>query len=288
MQIDFIMADLDWNDTENDLIVADYFDMLKDELARRSYNKSEHRRHIMPLLRNRSDGSVEMKRQNISAVLVGLGEQYILGYKPARRFQNSLVDAVLRWLAVNQEWQETALASQNSLTQMAGFKEPDTLWIGPPPTHSNSPPPIDLDCMALIARKFDVAGRDARNRSLGKAGEELILAHEIDQLRSAGRLDLADKVKWTSQVEGDGAGFDIESFDFDGTRRLIEVKTTDGWERTPFHITRNELFAAEQHRDHWHLIRVWNFVRDPTAFSIRPPLDEHIALTPTSFLANLQ
>ena len=31
------------------------------------------------------------------------------------------------------------------------------------------------------------------------------------------------------------------SFEADGRERLIEVKTTNGWERTPFHITRSEL-----------------------------------------------
>ncbi len=30
---------------------------------------------------------------------------------------------------------------------------------------------------------------------------------------------------------------------------LIEVKTTNGWERTPFHISRNELAVADENRD---------------------------------------
>jgi hypothetical protein len=44
-----------------------------------------------------------------------------------------------------------------------------------------------------------------------------------------------------SEEDGDGAGYDIASFAPDGRPRLIEVKTTNGWERTPFHISRNEL-----------------------------------------------
>lgn len=42
------------------------------------------------------------------------------------------------------------------------------LWIGPPPTHSNAPPPDELEQMTAIARKYDVAERDARNRALGR------------------------------------------------------------------------------------------------------------------------
>ena len=62
------------------------------------------------------------------------------------------------------------------------------------------------------------------------------------------------------------------------------------WRRDlrPFHISRNELTLADMHRDNWQLIRVWNFAREPRAFEIRPPLDAHVSLTPTSFLAALR
>ena len=55
-----------------------------------------------------------------------------------------------------------------------------------------------------MSRKYDVAERDARNRALGKAGEELILAHECGILRKMGREDLADRVRWTAVLDGDG------------------------------------------------------------------------------------
>src|SRR3546814_7359095 len=99
--------------------------------------------------------------------------------------------------------------------------------------------------MAAIGRKYDVAERDARNRAVGKAGEECVLHHERRHLSAAGRDDLADKVRWTSVQDGDGFGFDIRSFEADGREKLIEVKTTNGWERTPFHISRNELAVAD-------------------------------------------
>ena len=159
------------------------------------------------------------------------------------------------------------------------------LWIGPPPTRSNAPPPVELDRLTGVAARFDAAGRDARNRALGKAGEERVLWHERATLQSAGRGDLARQVRWVADVDGDGAGYDIASFEIDGQPRLIEVKTTNGWERTPFHISRNELSVADAHRDTWCLLRLWNFEREPKAFEIRPPLEAHLALTPTSFMA---
>jgi hypothetical protein len=66
------------------------------------------------------------------------------------------------------------------------------------------------------------------------------------------------------------------------------VKTTNGWERTPFHISRNELAVADERRDAWQLLRVWDFARRPQAFALRPPLQVHAELTATSFLAALR
>jgi hypothetical protein len=125
--------------------------------------------------------------------------------------------------------------------QMQGMAEAAQLWVGPAPTLTNQPPPDELEQMLHIAKKFDVAARDERNRALGKAGEERVLKHERDTLTAAGREDLAQQIRWVSEEDGDGAGYDIASFDADGRQRLIEVKTTNGWERTPFHISRNDL-----------------------------------------------
>lgn len=233
-----------WTDKENDLIVEDYFAMLADDVSGRPYNKAEHRRGLLPLLNDRSEGSVEFKHQNISAVLKGLGEDWIPGYKPAFNFQMTLVDAVARWLALNPAW----LDRHSGVGAPTGLAEARPIWIGPPPTLSNQPPPQELEQMLHIARKFDVAARDERNRALGRAGEERVLAHERAALKSAGRDDLARKVRWVSEEDGDGASYDIASFAPDGRPRLIEVKTTNGWERTPFHISRNELAVAQERR----------------------------------------
>ncbi|MGV6804431.1 MAG: hypothetical protein ACWA49_09510 [Ruegeria sp.] len=194
------MSNGPWTDEENDLIVADYFAMLADDIAGHRYNKAEHRRGLLPLLKDRSEGSVEFKHQNISAVLKGLGEDWIPGYKPAFNFQMTLVDAVARWLALNPAW----LGRRSGAGAPTGLAEAAPIWIGPPPTLSNQPPPQELEQMLHIARKFDVAARDERNRTLGRAGEERVLAHERATLKSAGRDDLARKVRWVSEEDGDG------------------------------------------------------------------------------------
>lgn len=274
----------DWSDEQNDAIVADYFAMLADDIIGRPYSKAEHNRLLQTVI-DRPRGSIEYKHQNISAVLKGLGEDWIPGYKPAFNFQASLVDAVVRWLDRHPDW----LAPDGRMvmgSSPSALREEEMLWIGPPPTHSNAPPPDELKQMTIIARKYDVAERDARNRALGRAGEQRVLAHERASLLAAGRTDLAERIRWVSHIDGDGAGYDILSFDADGSDRLIEVKTTNGWERTPFHITHNELAVAKERRDDWRVIRLWNFAREPKAFELRPPLEAHVSLMATSYQAN--
>tara|TARA_R100000789_G_scaffold19795_1_gene22731 strand:- start:11351 stop:11941 length:591 start_codon:yes stop_codon:yes gene_type:complete len=195
----------------------------------------------------------------------------------------SLAEAASRWLARNSEL-ELAI-HKKEVRQMA---EPSPLFVGVAPTLRNTPPPEELDQMQRIARRFDVAGRDERNRALGYSGEERVFHHERSVLQQQGRADLADRVRWVSQEDGDGAGYDIASFTLEGRERLIEVKTTNGWERTPFHISRNELEVASERRRDWYLFRLYEFSRSPKAFELRPPLDAHVSLTATSFQASFQ
>ena len=277
------MATGPWTDDENDLIVADYFAMLAADLAGRPYVKAEHNRRLRTRL-SRSRPSIEFKHRNISAVLKGLGETWLTGYLPAFNVQMSLADAVARWLHRHPDFQ----APTPSQDQSADVPQTTRLVIELPPTLRNYPPPDELEQMQAIARKFNVAARAEHNRVLGRAGEERALAHERTVLTSAGRADLARRVRWVSDEDGDGAGYDIESYSPEGHTRLIEVKTTNGWERTPFHITRNELAVADDRPTEWCLLRLWNFARKPRAFELRPPLDAHVTLIATSFEARFR
>jgi hypothetical protein len=274
------MAGSAWSDEENDLIVRDYFSMLREDILGRPYSKADHRRRLMEKI-GRSAGSIEFKHQNISAVVRAFGQPIIQGYKPAHHFQESLISAVNRYLLQF----DTPVPEPQS---WPGFAEDQALLVGPSPTQRNAPETEEEKLLTEISRRYDVAARDAARKFLGQAGEERVLAHERQTLLSEGRGDLAKKVRWTSREEGDGAGFDIESFTPNGGPRLIEVKTTNGWERTPFHISRNELRVAERERDSWVLFRLYDFARAPKAFELRPPLDRHVALTATDFRADFR
>ncbi len=267
-----------WTDDENDLVVADYFGMLSAELNGQGYGKAEHRRRLAIRLGTRSRGAIEFKHRNISAVLEGLGETWLQGYAPARNFQESLEDAVVRWLACHPDWQDFVPAIEPA--------DAVPLRVEPAPTRRNHPLPDGHERVSRVADRYDVAGRDERNQAaLGRFGERLALAHERAVLTSGGRADLARDVRWVSREDGDGAGYDIASFTLDGAIRLLEVKTTKGYARTPFWISRNELETARERRCEWRLFRLWNVARTAQAFELDPPLEAHVSLMPTQFLA---
>ncbi|WP_255284160.1 hypothetical protein [Hydrogenophaga pseudoflava] len=67
------MTSQDWNRLEVEAIVADYLKMLSLELAGQAFSKTAHRRALQQKLKGRTDGSIEFKHCNISAVMRDLG-----------------------------------------------------------------------------------------------------------------------------------------------------------------------------------------------------------------------
>lgn len=142
--------------------------------------------------------------------------------------------------------------------------------------------------MERLVRKFDPVARDFRNRRLGKAGEEFIFEFERRRLAGQDRSDLARKVRWVSEEDGDGAGFDILSFDHSGAERLIEVKTTCGGNTTPFYLTRNEQDLSTERPDAFRLYRLHSFSKAPRFFELAPPLEASVRLDPLVFTASFR
>jgi radical SAM superfamily enzyme YgiQ (UPF0313 family) len=99
---------------------------------------------------------------------------------------------------------------------------------------------------------------------------------------------LADKVTHISAIEGDGAGFDILSFEPDGRERFIEVKTTRFAKETPFFASRNEVEFANSHPAQFHLYRLFDFKRTPRLFGLTGSLQDRCHLNPVSYRCSLR
>jgi len=131
--------------------------------------------------------------------------------------------------------------------------------------------------------------RDAANRELGKAGEELVIKHEKKRLIAEGFPDLAEQVIHVAIVEGDGAGYDVRSFDSDGNHQHIEVKTTRGSKDSSFYITSNEVAFSERTPNSFYLYRLYNF-RETSAsmYVLRGNMNEALQLDPVNYRATVQ
>lgn len=269
----------DWTDSELDLIVADYFAMLTAELRGERYVKAHHCREVMKLT-GRTHRSVESKHMNISAVLDQLGRPTIAGYKPYPNYQRSILQAIERYLAKERVLWEPAANDFDAGGATDGLQLP---FLEPPPLLS--PSTERPEGLRRLVHKFDAGERDFRNRALGKAGEEVVLAFERTRLEAEERPDLARRVRWVAQEDGDGAGYDILSFDHAGRERFVEVKTTLGNRMTHFYLTRNECALSEERPDAFRLMRLYAFAQDRRAFELEPPLSEAVRLSPLTFEA---
>ena len=135
-----------------------------------------------------------------------------------------------------------------------------------------------------VARKIHWAAREASNRALGRAGEKWCLEFERNRLSKAGRDDLALQIEWVSVDGGDGAGYDILSFELDGTPRRIEVKTTYRGIDAPFLLSPNEVLASEAWGDSFYLYRVFAYGKDAQVYCLQGDLRKHLHLESASYV----
>ena len=222
-----------WTESEIEAIVKDYFGMLRDEQRGLVFNKSEYRRALAARI-SRTPGAIERKHMNISAVMNSLGLPYIHGYQPLSHYQKALFEAVQAYLQEDPDLYAYLigenLTAVQGLTNL-GVKQIPPLEFASPP-HESTDKRLPDDIRQIVSRFEPPAERDARIRSLGRAGEELVFAAERDRLLRLGQSELSERVRWVARDDGDGYGFDILSFAGEGEHasdeRWLEVKTTNG------------------------------------------------------------
>lgn len=158
-------------------------------------------------------------------------------------------------------------------SSIAGNDRPDP----PAVVERPKPPPVDYDAVKIVDAEPAVvlepqtsSGRsttpgvsvstappvqsDAEKRRIGKRGEEVAYAKERDRLVEMG-MD-PDAVIWQSKTD-ETAPFDIVSFDEEGQRIFIEVKSTVGSDPgEPFYISPAELVEAGSRGSNYYIYRV--------------------------------
>lgn len=277
-----------WTPAEVELAIADYMHMLALELAGQHYNKSSHRRELVRKLNNRSEASVERKHQNTSATLRDLGCHWIPGYKPLPNYQTVLFNTVEAWIGRNPEFDSIACAAADRPAVKPLVPDLASILVEPPKRTLNVEDKRAIYGLhAAAITKRDYVAREARNASLGLAGEELIVEFERFRLQRAGHDKLASRVEHVSQTLGDGAGFDIRSFEITGQERFIEVKTTAFSSETPFFASRRELEFARRNESRFSIYRVFDFRRAPKVFQLLGRVESHCSLDAVTYLCRL-
>ncbi|HEY2150090.1 MAG TPA: DUF3883 domain-containing protein, partial [Vicinamibacterales bacterium] len=116
-------------------------------------------------------------------------------------------------------------------------------------------------------------------------GEEFVVEFERRRLHDGGQRDLAKRIEWTAQSRGDGAGYDVQSFNPEWTPRLIEVKTTGLGKYFPFNVTVNEVRCSEARPREFHLYRVFNFGPDARLYQLPGALSASCQLNAMQYRA---
>ncbi|HEY4417362.1 MAG TPA: DUF3883 domain-containing protein [Verrucomicrobiae bacterium] len=119
--------------------------------------------------------------------------------------------------------------------------------------------------------KIDYEARQKKTKRTGDRGELIVLALEKQRLIQGGKSELAEKVDHVADSE-DGLGYDILSFEDDGTERPIEVKATTGPNlQNGFYLSANELEKSAELAN-YHLYIVFSALsKSPRVFTMKQP-----------------
>lgn len=110
----------------------------------------------------------------------------------------------------------------------------------------------------FYARKMDYERINKERKLIGNAGEELVYKDQIEFVKNHAP-EYLKSVRHVSKLDGDGAGYDICSFNADKKLVYIEVKSTTGKKETPFYMTSSEYAFFELHKDNYIISRVYEF-----------------------------
>lgn len=264
----------DWTVDEVETVVERYFDLYRRARSGENLNKSAHNRETVALLPTRNKGAVGRKYANISSALARLELPWASGIRPLHNSQLLLEAVVNDWVEDHPDFFSRVPLRKLPTPTVVKDVEVDS------PTAKQL---MDLR-EARRAVRVNFAERDERNRNLGRSGEEWAVAYLKEELRQAGRTDLAEAVRWVSDADGDGLGYDVVSFAPDGEFAYVEVKTTNGGISSPFLITRNEV-AASQSLPGYVLMRVFDFGRAPQFYRLKGDLQLCCKLEPQVFRA---
>lgn len=138
-------------------------------------------------------------------------------------------------------------------------------------------------------RKVDYIKINKSKEKVGFDSEELVYNLEKKKLIENNEENLANEVIWESKENGDGAGYDIKSFEKINGKYVeiyIEVKGTNKGINEPFDISKNEIDASNKYKERYYIYRISNiYSNNPKLYKINGRIEENFELEATSYKA---
>lgn len=251
---DLMKSNANWTEEENEIIMADYFEMLLKEIMHEEFDANEHKLALEQKLTIRSTKSIESKYHAISAILDKNNFSYLSCYMPKGSYLANFEEKVLlknvkAIMAYKDKTPIIAVTTEN-------FQD---FLVDPPDLEEKKKKGSNQK------GKVDFYKNGLENKGLGNKGEEFALAIEKAKLMKAGKEDLIDKIVYVAQ-EDDYAGYDIKSFSEEGKEIFIEVKTTNGNSSQPFFLSASEYRKATEFCEKYFIYRIYNINKNPKYF----------------------
>ena len=137
--------------------------------------------------------------------------------------------------------------------------------------------------------KADYNKINLSKEKIGKDSEKLVYDWEKERLKKEQREDLAKNVFWESEENGDGAGYDIKSFEKRNGEYVeiyIEVKGTNKSINQAFDISINEIEASNKYSDRYFIYRLGEIYSDvPKFYKINGRIEDNFELEAVNFKA---
>ena len=118
----------------------------------------------------------------------------------------------------------------------------------------------------------------------GEKGELLVVDFEQKKLKALG----INKDVVHVSLDGDGHGYDLESYNDKGEKIFIEVKTTVGGLNTSFDISSNEVLVSNEKENLYYIYRIFNYDKEKNSgefYIMKGSITTHFNLEATQYKA---
>ena len=135
-------------------------------------------------------------------------------------------------------------------------------------------------------KKVDFEKENRRNKRLGERGELVVMIAEKNHLIDVGKEELAQKVEQVSKKD-DSLGYDVLSFEEDGSEKYIEVKSTKSKTGTANFLISDNQIRKSKSKDNFYVYVVFEAnQKNPKIWKLKKPFDQpenKVKITPVSY-----